>query len=318
MYTIYADDICIYDDTKSSDISLQLVSPKLVLADNTAGTFTVTIPPTNVGYEPIIRLRTTITILRDGEWLWEGRVLSEDRDFWNQRKITCEGVLAYLNDTHQEIGHYEHVTIDSFLMSVLNIHNQHVPMNRRIFLGNVTVFDKEDPLTSYETTYDDDTLSCINTKVVQVFGGHIMIRHENGFNYLDYLSLDEEHPGHESSQTIDFGKNLLDFTRKFEAENFATVLLPLGAQADDGRYVTVAKVNDDNIYVESEAAEYFGWIEKVVHFDMVAMPWRLMQKAEEYLSKLQFDSVVIELKAVDLSVLITPAWDGHDIPGYED
>ena len=305
MFTIYADDICIYDDTKSSDLELQLVSPKLVLADNSAGTFTATIPTTNIGYTIIERLRTTITILRDGEWLWTGRVLSEDQDFWNNRKVTCEGVLAYLNDTNQEPAKYEHVTIESFLTSLLNRHNQHMPMNRRIFIGDVTVVDTEDPLTTYETTYDDTTISCVNNKLLNVFGGHMVIRKgvNDGLFYLDYLSLDEENPGHTNSQQIDFGKNLLDFTRKFEADNFATVLLPLGAQADDGQYVTVKKVNDDSEYVESEAVDTYGWITKVVHFDNVAMPWRLMQKAEEYLSKLQFDSVVIELKAIDLSVL---------------
>lgn len=305
MFTIYADDICIYDDTRSSDIDLQLVSPKLVLADNSAGTFTATIPTTNIGYNSIERLTTTLTILRDGEWLWTGRVLSEDQDFWNNRKITCEGVLAYLNDTNQEPAVYEHVTIESFLTSLLNMHNQYMPMNRRIFVGNVTVTDTEDPLTSYETTYDDTTISCINNKLLNVFGGHMMIRkgENDGLFYLDYLSLDEENPGHTNSQQIDFGKNLLDFTRKFEADNFATVLLPLGAQADDGNYVTVEKVNSGSKYVQSNAVYTYGWITKVMHFDNVAMPWRLMEKAEEYLSKLQFDSVVIELKAIDLSVL---------------
>jgi hypothetical protein len=50
----------------------------------------------------------------------------------------------------------------------------------------------------------------------------------------------------------------------------------------------------------AEAVQNFGWIEKVVHFDRVTVASNLLRKAQQYLSELQFDNMVLEVKAVDL------------------
>jgi len=57
MYSIYADDICIYNDVSPLD-RLKLISPKLVLEDCSAGSLNMTVPVTNAGYNHIIRMDT--------------------------------------------------------------------------------------------------------------------------------------------------------------------------------------------------------------------------------------------------------------------
>lgn len=81
MYVIYADDICIYNDAFSLE-DMKLISPKLVLEDNAAGTLTMTVPASNRGYSLIKRMATDIFVLKDGEEIWRGRVLSEAEDFY--------------------------------------------------------------------------------------------------------------------------------------------------------------------------------------------------------------------------------------------
>lgn len=300
MYEIYADDVCIYNDISPLD-ELRIVNPKLTLEDSSAGSLTMTLPPTNVGYSLVRRMTTDISVLKDGEEIWAGRVLSEDGDFWNNRILTCEGELAFLNDTTQPQAEYHGATVRGFLETLISVHNSKVAENRRFSVGVVTVTDPNDSLYRY-TNYEK-TIECINDKLINRLGGHMRVRKENGVRYLDYL---EDYPD-TNTQTIEFGKNLLEFTRKWNTDDYATVILPLGKRLDESpiealdAYLTVDSVNHGSIYVQNaEAVASYGWIEKTVHWDNVTTPTALLRKAQRYLSDLQFENVVIELSAVDL------------------
>ena len=98
MYSIYADDGCIYSDVFAVD-SMKVINPKLTLEDNGAGSLSVTLPPHNTGYASIVRMVTDISVQKDGEEIWAGRVLSESEDFYRNRILYCEGELAYFNDS---------------------------------------------------------------------------------------------------------------------------------------------------------------------------------------------------------------------------
>ena len=102
MYSIYADGVCIYSDVFALE-SMKVLSPKLVLEDNGAGSLSMKLPPMNVGYESIIRMITDISVQKDGEEIWAGRVLSESKDFWNN-PLGCmyRGILP----SSPNIGHH--------------------------------------------------------------------------------------------------------------------------------------------------------------------------------------------------------------------
>jgi len=300
MYSVYAGSTCIYDDT-SNDKSLRLIAPTLELADSAAGSFKMTVPVTNAGYNLIERLKTYITVKKDGEEMWEGRVIDESIDFWKNRTLTCEGELAYLNDSTQPPAEYHDLTVRGFLETLIQIHNSKVSEERRFTVGAVTVTDPNDSLYRY-TNYEK-TIECINDKLVSRLGGHLIVRKENGVRYLDYLADKLS----TSTQIIEFGTNLLDYTASFDMTEYATVLVPLGERLEESpisaleAYTTVASVNDGSIYVQNEeAVASYGWIEKVVHFDSVKQPANLLRKAQQYLSDLQFDNMILEVKAVDL------------------
>lgn len=300
MYKIYADDLCIYNDAFTLD-DMIVTDPKLTLSDSNAGSFTFTLPPTNKGYNLVQRMTTKIRVLKDDIEIWEGRVLSEKTDFWNCRSITCEGELAYLNDSTQPPAEYHDQTVRGFLETLIRIHNSKVSDDKKFAVGQVTVTDPNDSLYRY-TNYEK-TIECINDKLIKSLGGHLRIRKSNGVRYLDYLA---DYPN-TNSQKIEFGKNLLDFTKSFNMSDFATVIVPKGARLDESpiealeAYLTVESVNGGSIYVKSDAAvKSYGWIEKVVSWDNVTVASILLSKAKKYLSELQFDSMVIELSAIDL------------------
>ena len=300
MYKIYADDLCIYNDAFTLD-DMIVTDPKLTLSDSNAGSFTFKLPPTNKGYDLIQRMTTKIRVIKDDIEIWEGRVLSEKIDFWNCRSITCEGELAYLNDSTQPPAEYHDQTVRGFLETLIRIHNSKVSDDKKFTVGQVTVTDPNDSLYRY-TNYEK-TIECINDKLIKSLGGHLRIRKSNGIRYLDYLA---DYPN-TNSQKIEFGKNLLDFTKSFDMSDFATVIVPKGARLDESpiealeAYLTVESVNGGSIYVKSDSAiKSYGWIEKVVSWDNVTVASTLLSKAKKYLSELQFDSMVIELSAIDL------------------
>ena len=301
MYSIYADGACIYSDVFALE-SMKVLNPKLVLEDNGAGSLSMKLPPMNVGYSSIVRMITDISVQKDGEEIWAGRVLSENKDFWNTRDLYCEGEMAFFNDSSQPPAEYSGLSVRAYLERLIAVHNSKVTPNRRFTLGAVTVVDKNFP--TYYTNYEK-TMAILNALVEQ-YGGHLRVRKVNGVRYLDYLA---EYPD-TCSQVIQFGSNLIDFTRKWDSTEFATVIVPLGNRLDDSpiealdAYLTVESVNQGSMYVQSnEAVAAYGWIEKTVTWDDVSDPAVLLEKAKTYLTDLQFDNLELELSALDLHYL---------------
>lgn len=301
MYSIYADGACIYSDVFALE-SMKVLNPKLVLEDNGAGSLSMKLPPMNVGYSSIVRMITDISVQKDGEEIWAGRVLSESKDFWNNRDLYCEGEMAFFNDSSQPPAEYSGLSVRAYLERLIAVHNSKVTPNRQFTLGAVTVVDKNFP--TYYTNYEK-TMAILNALVEQ-YGGHLRVRKVNGVRYLDYLA---EYPD-TCSQVIQFGSNLIDFTRKWDSTEFATVIVPLGNRLDDSpiealdAYLTVESVNQGSMYVQSnEAVAAYGWIEKTVTWDDVSDPAVLLEKAKTYLADLQFDNLELELSALDLHYL---------------
>jgi len=302
MYDICADGRCIYSDISCIDAT-KAINPKLTLEDNGAGSLTVTLPPCNVGYDTVKRLVTDISVKKNGIELWAGRVLSEDKDFWNNRVLYCEGELAFFNDTTQPPKEYVNLDVREYITRLVEVHNAKAPPNRRFSVGAVTVHDAN--LATHCTNYEK-TIESLND-LVQQYGGHLRVRKlSNGTRYLDYL---KDYPD-TCSQTIQFGKNLIDFTRKWDSAEFATALVPLGKRLDDSpiealdAYLTVESVNSGSMYIQSDAAvKAYGWIEKTVTWDDVDDPAVLLEKAKAYLADLQFDNMEIELSALDMHYL---------------
>ena len=301
MYSIYADDVCIYSNVFALE-SMKVISPKLTLEDNAAGSLTMKLPQKNVGYGSIARMTTDISVQKDGVEIWAGRVLSESMDFYNNRDLYCEGELAYFNDSTQPPAEFSGQSIRAYLEELIRVHNSKVGANRQFSIGAVTMVDENFP-TYY--TNNDKTLAILNA-LIEKYGGHMRIRKVDGVRYLDYLA---EYPD-TCSQVIQFGSNMIDFTKQWDSTEFATVIVPLGNRLDDSpiealdAYLTVESVNNGSMYVKSdEAFAAYGWIEKVVTWNDVSDPVVLLEKAKAYLRDLQFDNMELELSALDLHYL---------------
>jgi hypothetical protein len=331
MYRIYCDSILIHDGS-SPDKSIHVGSPKLQIADSVAGSFSFTLPTSNVAYDIVELFVSTIIVEKDDDKIWIGRPISKKLDFYNNINYTCEGSLAFLNDSTQEPRDPIHFDPALFLISCLTVHNAKVDANRRIYPGNITVHDS-DSAYIYQTNYIS-TWNAIKTNLLdRIPNGHMRIRYRSSDNrmYLDYLY---DYTYNQDSQEINFGNNLLDFTRDFNITDVVTVVIPFGKQIEieteesdsdsedeslittttetRREYVTVASVNDGSIYViDQDTIDIYGRVEKVIQFSDVEEPSDLLDLAYEYLSELQFASMNLEIKAIDMHYLI------NDEPSFE-
>ena len=68
------------------------------------------------------------------------------------------------------------------------------------------------------------TWDVIQNELVEVYGGYLIVRHENGARYLDYVREVQEKNG----QPIAFGTNLLDLNSYVKAEDIVTRVIAVG------------------------------------------------------------------------------------------
>ena len=197
--------------------------------------------PVETELEPTDILNFKITVQRVEynlveKEIWEGRVLSEDVDWQNNRVIYCEGELAYLNDTRMAPRIFNNVAFRNYIQAIIDNHNSKVAVERRFVLGETWEptkkkdsgdYDRgseseEDDLTHHTTNFET-SLELLNN-LVNDYGGHLRIRKSSGVRYIDWLA---DWP-RKSNQVVQFGKNLLDYTRKYDLSNLFTVLYPTG------------------------------------------------------------------------------------------
>jgi len=221
MYTVYADNKLLYHPSLSHT-GYDIYNTSLVCEDNRAGQFRFTLPVDNNLFNSLEKMTSVIQVFDDSELIFQGRVLDEDRDFNNNKVITCESELSFLLDTVIRPQVIVNKSIAEFLTLMITQHNSQVPESKRFTVGTVDVLPDERlsfEMPSYEATYQ-----VIFSNLVDAYGGHIVVRYANGVRYLDYI----ESYNNVNSQVIRFAKNILDLSQYVTAEKMITRLIPLG------------------------------------------------------------------------------------------
>ena len=337
MYIVTIDGQFFFGTGKYDRPGYELINPQVDLAVNAAGTFTFTMYPSHPCYELTDNTKSIVQIVKDGEAepLFRGRVLSTELGFYNEKKVICEGELAFLCDTIQQNYDYSEgesrKTIHELLSFFIQRHNEKAGIDDihsfKIGIVNVTDGDNSntDNLISAADSTFLNTYESIQQKLIERYGGYLYIRHEEDGNYIDYLSS----PSVTCSQKIELGENLLSFKKNIEADSLVTAVIPLGKERMDGGeegsgsrhniggwnasqsitdskdiFQVTGKVGGTTTYLNclysQSAVEKYGWIEKVLIFDDVVLPGTLVRYGESHLKSMG-KALSIELTAADLS-----------------
>lgn len=303
MYKIYIDGELAY---YPGDEELVILEPELELELNDAGAFEFSLPELSPFYGRIQNRVTMVQVLKDEKEIFYGEVRDYSKDSYNAKRIYCVGELSYLFDSIQRPAKYQNYTPRQMLEAFLNVHNAYVEDRKKFQVGIVTVRDQNNSL--YRFTNNETTLDAIREKLVESLGGYLRVRKVEGVRYLDWINLSEY--GKICQQPIKFGVNMLDYSENTTSDDLYTALIPYGVRQEESKieglqtYLDITAVNEGKDYVYlPEAVERYGWITAVEHWDDVTLPENLKTKAEKWLIDNQYENMVLELDAVDLSVL---------------
>lgn len=300
MYTIYADDALLYSP---GDEELSVLSPVLETSCNAAGTLTFVLLPAHPLYDKLQKLKTRIRVMQDDEIIWRGRVLETESDFYRQKTVTCEGELTYLVDSvlhPYKLADYDG-TVAGLFRLYLTRHNEAVSEAQQFQIGNVDI----ETLSSVENTGYGNTWDEISDNLLDIHGGFLRIRHEDGARYLDWT----KESGDTCAQVIRFGENLLDLSEYVSASEVVTCLIPYAGQSDSK--ITISSVNGGKDYIEDAAGiALYGRIWGVTEFDTKDAS-TLLEMAKENLQKRLKETITITISAVDLHLLDVNAESFH-------
>lgn len=311
MYKILCDGNLIYDSMiEDFKISKGVITKEL----NKSGSFVFTIYSNHPYYNSIDKMKSVITVLKNDSIIFRGRVINEAIGFYKDKTFTCEGELGFLLDSIQKpftiLG-----TPGEILGQLIDVHNSQVDESKQFIVGGVNL---DPPITYPEApsdykyiVHDADygtSFDVIQKKLIEYLKGYIIITgNSNGKRVISWKNKSP----YISNQRIEFGSNLLDFTKTNKAEDIATVLIPLGyvnkedTDTSSGHNrLTIESVNDGKDYIEhTEAVNMYGRIVKAEMWDDIEDASRLKTTGEAFLLEKIKQSITIELSAIDLSLM---------------
>ena len=235
------DEFVFYDDERTED-EYKILSARLTLEENTAGSLSLSVPPTNVAKDSFVKLETIVIVRKNGEVYWEGRVSEIEEDIWSCLTITCEGALTYLNDYIHSYFCYDDPELlpSEFMSEIVTKYKESIGSGllKSFDVGvlNITEDPSADKIiryTNYESTFE------VLKKLIEQYGGFIYVTYELGQNgYIKKLNWTDMYSV-ETNQEIRFGENLLDYSSNMSIDDFCTSVVALGKKLDYSGYDNV-------------------------------------------------------------------------------
>ncbi len=248
--------------------------------------------------------------------LFRGRVRAISMEFDGSKKLTCEGAMAYLNDT--TVRPYKTYDTDEIECDInapaeanklfewfIEQHNSHVMNACEKFIIGVNAGANYGKLQRGTGTRPA-TLKEMRDKLEKACGGWLRVRYDATGSIIDWLP---DTGAAEATQRVELGSNLLDLDTQVDGKDIYTAIVPVGktGKGEDEHKVNVSAetayvpfgyaIQGDAV-VDMTAVEKYGLIEKTMSYDLDT-PQALADKAVADLAAGKLDDS-IEVSAFDL------------------
>lgn len=286
-------------------------------------TLSLTIQPTHPLWDSFTRdtvmlpnREVELVEFETGIVLFRGRVRAISMEFDGSKKLTCEGAMAYLNDT--TVRPYKTYDTDEIECDInapaeanklfewfIEQHNAHVMNACEKFRIGVNAGANYGKLQRGTGT-GPATLKEMRDKLEKACGGWLRVRYDATGSIIDWLP---DTGAAEATQRVELGSNLLDLDTQVDGKDIYTAIVPVGktGRGEDERKVNVSAetayvpfgfaIQDDAV-VDMTAVEKYGLIEKTMSYDL-DKPQALADKAVADLAVGKLDDS-IEVSAFDL------------------
>lgn len=320
-----------------------IYNPVLTREANQAGSFECDIPPTNSGYDKFDTfilnvsglLKTYISIYRDGEPIWQGRITEINIDFDKNKHIYAEGDMALYNDFQVKVNWADYVEYQDEEGVYINYISQFFRDMAQVPLG--LPYDSEGKMISPSDDFPEIALSTVETNLNDVvymsrwdaltdslLNGMLKSYENRAFLYitrtrtsgssfifkrwLNLLVLNNDGTvmyGNAplTSQTIEYGKNLLDLSISYNANEIYSVIHAYG-YTTKGWWIFKSTNEIDAMNYDLDLLAQYGWIEKVISIDgesttVEKLNDLIRNKLYEFRNESKVN-VEITIKAIDL------------------
>ena len=325
-YRVLYDNQLLFDPYTDDRITDTKLSSKL----NAASYFDFTISSTHSLYSKIDERAGEVRIYFNNLILFKGEITKIDEDFEGNYSVSCTGVLDYLTATR--VRPYSTVqgeqpltcpaTVDGYFQWLINQHNSNCLDSRKRFSVGVNqgnMLDKNNYI--YRSSEQrPTTASEIEDKILNSVGGYLFVRYRDDLNILDlYADVHDV-----NTQIIDYGVNILDFTKTTTAETQYTAVVATGYTPDPPEGQTDVKMKPitlegcadggtpysstiikmgDRVY-DVEAVARYGYREYYVSNTDIKTYDGLLEYSCKTLNTLLSPALTISVRAVDLALIL--------------
>ncbi|RFE01067.1 phage tail protein [Streptococcus parauberis] len=292
-YNNYADTQpkLLHDPTTSK--TNKLSGGKVNQTQNMVDEFTFLISMQNTYYQKLEAINGLVEVINlfDGVIEFRGRILEISGEMAQggvfHQEVVCEGVLGYLKDMTMMYEKRPNLGPGEFLEHLISFHNARVESHKQFKLGNVNVPKSNDApylFFTFETGWN-----VLKDRLIDKFGGYIILRPESDGNYIDYL----KEVGVHKKTPIQLGRNIKSSTRNISLAEMMTQIVPVGGdlQSDSTNndeirnQLTITTVSPDtNMHIkDQQLIDQFGVIRKVVTWSEITDPHVLYARGQQYL-----------------------------------
>ena len=286
-------------------------------------TLSLTIQPTHPLWDSFTRdtvmlpsREVELVEFETGIVLFRGRVRAVSMEFDGSKKLTCEGAMAYLNDT--TVRPYKTYDTDEIECDInapaeanklfewfIEQHNAHAMNACEKFIIGVNAGANYGNLQRGTGT-GPATLKEMRDKLEKACGGWLRVRYDATGSIIDWLP---DTGAAEATQRVELGSNLLDLDTQVDGKDIYTAIVPVGKTGKgqdehkvnvsaETAYVPFGFAIQGDAVVDMAAVEKYGLIEKTMSYDL-DKPQALADKAVADLARGKLDDS-IEVSAFDL------------------
>ena len=325
-YKVLYDNQLLFDPYTEDRITDTKLSSKL----NSASYFDFTIAPTHSLYSKLAERAGEVRIYFNNLILFKGEISQIEEDFEGSYSVSCTGVLDYLTATR--VRPYSTIegeqplkapsSFDGYFQWLIDQHNSNCLDSRKHFSVGVNqgnMLDKNNYI--YRSSEQrPTTASEIEDKILNSAGGYLFVRYKDDLNILDlYADVHDV-----NTQIIDYGVNMLDFTKTTTTESQYTAVVATGYTPNPPEGQTDAKMKPitlegctdggtpysstiikmgDRVYDVNAVARY-GYHEYYVSNTDITTYDGLLYYACKTLNTLLSPALTISVKAVDLALIM--------------
>lgn len=325
-YRVLYDNQLLFDPYTDDRITDTKLSGKL----NAASYFDFTIAPTHSLCSKLAERAGEVRIYFNNLILFKGEITQIEEDFEGNRSVSCTGALDYLTATR--VRPYSTVegeqplkapsSFDGYFQWLIDQHNSNCLDSRKHFSVGVNqgnMLDKNNYI--YRSSEQRPTTGAeIEDKILNSAGGYLFLRYQDDLNILDLYA--DVHDA--NTQIIDYGVNMLDFTKTTTTESQYTAVVATGYTPDPPKDQPNAKMKPitlegctdggtpysstivkmgDRVY-DVDAVNRYGYHEYYVSNTDIKTYDGLLYYACKTLNTLLSPALTISVKAVDLALIM--------------